>query len=340
MSENEDLAATEAATEATDELGFGQALSVGTPDTSEVEVVIVEDDPIDPVEEKDRKGEIDNYSAKVQKRIDQLKGEYHEERRAKVQAERIGDESVSVAKQLLAENQRLKAQIQRGDAQLAQQLHAKAETGMAKAKGDYKAAHEAGDTEAVVTANEQMINARAEMFQAQSMNPAVGRPPPQPGQMPHQGMRPPPPGMMPPPQGQRPPQRPPQPQQPSPDPRVTDWAKANDSWFQKDKVMTGTAYGLHEKLVTEEGISPTSEEYYERLDAEMRRIYPNELGSQEGASAPVSRATNTVAPSSRNNSGRPRQYKLKPSQVDLSRKLGITPEQYAVQLAKEQNRER
>ncbi len=90
----------------------------------------------------------------------------------------------------------------------------------------------------------------------------------------------------------------------------------------------------------EEGISPTSEEYYERLDAEMRRIYPNELGSQEGASAPVSRATNTVAPSSRNNSGRPRQYKLKPSQVDLSRKLGITPEQYAVQLAKEQNRER
>ena len=104
--------------------------------------------------------------------------------------------------------------------------------------------------------------------------------------------------------------------------------------------MTGTAYGLHEKLVTEQGIDPLSDEYYERLDAEMRRIYPNELGSQEGASAPVSRATNTVAPSSRNNSGRPRQYKLKPSQVDLSRKLGITPEQYAVQLAKEQNRER
>ena len=340
MSENEDLSATEAATTATDELGFSQALSVGMPDTSDVEVVVVDDDPI---EEKDRKGEIDNYSAKVQKRIDQLKGEYHEERRAKVQAERVGDESVNVAKQLLAENQRLKARIQQGDANLAQQLHAKAQTGMEKAKGEYKAAHEAGDTEAVVTANEQMINARAEMFQAQSMNPAVGRPPPQPGQMPPPGMRPPPPGMRPPPQGQRmPPQQhpQPQPQQPPPDPKVTDWAKANESWFQKDKVMTGTAYGLHEKLVTEQGIDPLSDEYYETLDAEMRRIYPNELGSQEGASAPVSRATNTVAPSSRNNSGRPRQYKLKPSQVDLSRKLGITPEQYAVQLAKEQNRER
>ena len=340
MSENEDLSATEAATTATDELGFSQALSVGMPDTSDVEVVVVDDDPI---EEKDRKGEIDNYSAKVQKRIDQLKGEYHEERRAKVQAERVGDESVNVAKQLLAENQRLKARIQQGDANLAQQLHAKAQTGMEKAKGEYKAAHEAGDTEAVVTANEQMINARAEMFQAQSMNPAVGRPPPQPGQMPPPGMRPPPPGMRPPPQGQRmPPQQhpQPQPQQPPPDPKVTDWAKANESWFQKDKVMTGTAYGLHEKLVTEQGIDPLSDEYYETLDAEMRRIYPNELGSQGGSSASVSRATNTVAPSSRNNSGRPRQYKLKPSQVDLSRKLGITPEQYAVQLAKEQNRER
>ena len=132
----------------------------------------------------------------------------------------------------------------------------------------------------------------------------------------------------------------PQPQQPPPDPKVTDWAKANESWFQKDKVMTGTAYGLHEKLVTEQGIDPLSDEYYETLDAEMRRIYPNELGSQGGSSASASRATNTVAPSSRSNSGRPRQYKLKPSQVDLSRKLGITPEQYAVQLAKEQNRER
>ena len=338
MSENEDLAATEAATEVTDELGFGQALSVGMPDTSDVEIVVVDDDPI---EEKDRKGEIDNYSEKVQKRIDQLKGEYHEERRAKVQAERIGDESVSVAKQLLAENQRLKARIQQGDANLAQQLHAKAQTGMEKAKGEYKAAHEAGDTDAVVTANEQMINARAEMFQAQTMNPAVGRPPPQPGQMPPPGMRPPPPGMMrPPPQGQRPPQQPPQQQQPPPDPQVTDWAKANESWFQKDKVMTGAAYGLHEKLVTEEGVSPTSPQYYERLDAEMRRLFPDELGSQGKSSAPGSRATNTVAPSSRSNSGRPRQYKLKPSQVDLSRKLGITPEQYAVQLAKEQNRER
>ena len=104
--------------------------------------------------------------------------------------------------------------------------------------------------------------------------------------------------------------------------------------------MTGTAYGLHEKLVTEEGIDPLSDEYYERLDADMRRIFPNELGSQGESSAPASRATPTVAPSTRSNSGRPRQYKLKPSQVDLSRKLGITPEQYAVQLAKEQNRER
>ena len=46
MSENEDLAATEAATEVTDELGFGQALSVEMPDTSDVEIVVVDDDPI------------------------------------------------------------------------------------------------------------------------------------------------------------------------------------------------------------------------------------------------------------------------------------------------------
>ena len=104
--------------------------------------------------------------------------------------------------------------------------------------------------------------------------------------------------------------------------------------------MTALAYGVHERLVRDEGFDPNSDEYFEAIDATMRSRFPEHFdegaGNTQNASS-TSRRTNTVvAPSSRNNGARPRKVKLKGSQVQLAKRLGLTNEQYARQLTKEQ----
>ena len=77
-----------------------------------------------------------------------------------------------------------------------------------------------------------------------------------------------------------------------------EWASRND-WFEKDPEMTGYAYGLHEKLV-KSGIDPRTEEYYNELDAAVRRVFPDKFGDEIiEESAPQRQAGNVVAPAAR-----------------------------------------
>jgi hypothetical protein len=59
--------------------------------------------------------------------------------------------------------------------------------------------------------------------------------------------------------------------------------------------------------------------------------------SGDGQTAPSTtrKASSVVAPSSRNNGAKPRKVKLKPSQIALAKRLGITNDQYAKQVIKE-----
>ena len=100
--------------------------------------------------------------------------------------------------------------------------------------------------------------------------------------------------------------------------------------------MTSFAYGVHEDLVTNKGVNPQTEEYYSRIDDRLRRVFPDKFGVEVGAEEPsASRRTNTVVASASRSSGRPRKVQLTSTQVDLAKRLGITPEQYAKQLLKE-----
>ena len=99
--------------------------------------------------------------------------------------------------------------------------------------------------------------------------------------------------------------------------------------------MTGTAYGVHERLVRDEGVDPESDDYYNRIDKEMRKRYPEkfedvELEKPERQSQKVS----AVAPVSRSVK-QPRRITLTTTQVALAKRLGITSEQYAAQVAKD-----
>jgi hypothetical protein len=120
-------------------------------------------------------------------------------------------------------------------------------------------------------------------------------------------------------------QRPAEPQVPRPDEKALDWQERNE-WFGKDKEMTSAALGLHAKLV-DEGVPVGSKEYYNVLDKTMRRRFNEYFGETEDRKPSKGRPSNVVAPASRSTSAT--KIKLTQSQVNLAKKFGLTPEQYA-----------
>ncbi len=295
-----------------DELGFAEPNTIESPDKSDIEIEVVDDRPEgDQVAKKDpdaktHEDELGDVSDRVQKRINKLKYDFHEEKRAKESAERMRDESVRYAQQVSQRNQQLQEVLSEGEKVFVETAKSKAQADLDSAERDYKLAYEAGDTDAVTTANKRMMQAQTELMQTQAFVPSE-------------------------------PQRtaPPQPIQ-QPDPKAQNWLSTNP-WFGRDKEMTSFAYGVHEKLVTEEKVSPMSDQYYERVDARMREVFPEKFGEDTTSRQTATRqnTSTVVAPSTRNNSGKPRKMQLTATQVSLARKIGITPEQYAKQLIKE-----
>jgi len=117
------------------------------------------------------------------------------------------------------------------------------------------------------------------------------------------------------------------PQQPAeprrPDPKAEQWALRN-AWFGDDEAMTYAAFGIHKKLVEDEGFDPKSDEYYNELD---RRI---EDKFQTNANTSSRRPAQTVAGANRT-SGRSgsRKVRLTTNQVTMAKKLGVPLEEYA-----------
>ena len=118
-----------------------------------------------------------------------------------------------------------------------------------------------------------------------------------------------------------------QPQAPSrPDPRAQQWAESN-AWFGQDDVMTYAAFGVHNKLVDDEGFDPSTDEYYAELDRRLMTEFPAKLGQRNlnGGSRKVASAE---ASASRNKGGR-KTVKLTPSQVAIAKRLNVPLEEYA-----------
>jgi len=109
-----------------------------------------------------------------------------------------------------------------------------------------------------------------------------------------------------------------------PDPKAEDWAQRNE-WFGQDEAKTFAAFGIHKKLVEDEGFDPQSDEYYTELD---RRIADTFGGNAKTANK---RPAQTVAGVSRSTSGRSsgKKVRLTPSQVAIAKKLGVPLEEYA-----------
>ena len=122
------------------------------------------------------------------------------------------------------------------------------------------------------------------------------------------------------PQTQPPPQqRAPRP----PDPKAEDWANKNE-WFGQDEPMTLTSFSIHRKLV-EEGFDPSSDSYYSEIDVRMRDTYSLiDFDKQVSPTQAVNSGNRTAAPGKRRGTVR-----LTPSQVAISKKLGVPLSEYA-----------
>ena len=279
------------------------------------------------LDQEDLETEIDNVDDRVKKRIGKLKYEWHEERRAKEAAEKLRDESVNFAKQQSEENRRLQALVQRGESALMTQVKAKAETQLEQARQFHKNAYEAGDADQLTDATQEMLKAQSELKVADDHLAKQAR---QQQQLINQQ--------------QNALQQPLPTKAPPIDQKAVVWLKDNP-WFGSDdqKEMTALAYGIHETLITKEGVSPQSDKYYEEVSKRMRVRFPDYFGMENSnedsnvvAETVTSRNTQSVvAPSTRNNGSKPRKVQLTSTQVALARRLGLSPERYAKELIKE-----
>jgi hypothetical protein len=251
--------------------------------------------------------ELDSYDERAQQRLKQMRKVYHDERREKESAQREHQEAVNVAQRLLTENKRVNQVINNGEKEYVNNIQRIAQQDINIAKRAYKEAFEVGDADGIVEAQEQMQLANLRLIQAHNMQLGALQTPEYEVQQAQERL-----------------QRPVQ-QVARPDEKALDWQDRNE-WFGKDKEMTSAALGLHAKLV-DEGTPVGSKEYYNALDKTMRRRFSEYFGDSDDRKSSKGRLSNVVAPASRSTSSK--KIKLTQSQVNLAKKFGLTPEQYA-----------
>ena len=279
----------------------------------EVDVEVVDDTPPEDRNRKPLEGvdevtddELEAYSSNVKKRISELSHARHDERRAKEQALRERQELERLAQNIIDENRRLKEYVSNGEQVYAGTLLESAQARVDAAKRLYKEAVESYDPDQIVDAQTALNEAQWNLAEAKKFRPT-----------PLQHV-------------EAPVYNQPTQQEPSrPDEKTVRW-QARNQWFGEEDEMTAVALATHKKLVAN-GVDPRSDEYFERIDARMRDVYPSYFGeSRKEARKPAT----VVAPSSR--STKAKKVVLTSTQVALAKRLGVPLDVYAKQIAKEE----
>lgn len=259
------------------------------------------------------KDELDEYSVEKAK---QLKKVWHDERRAKEAALREREEALRLAQQLVQENQNLKKSVNVGERAYIGSTKQAYERELQLAKSAFKSAYDAGDADKVASAQERMTKAQLALQQIAAYKPKYDETA---LQQPQTAVNNDPRG-----QWSVTPVETPTPQV---DQKALTWKERNP-WFGENRVMTSMAFGIHEQLVND-GVDPTSDEYYARIDKEMRRRFPESFDDSK-----ESRKIKATVVASAKRTTAPKKVTLTTTQVTLAKRLGLTPEQYAKELIK------
>jgi len=251
--------------------------------------------------------ELAQYSEGVKKRIQHFSKGYHEERRAKEAALREREEALRLAQTLVEENKKLQGSLGQGQQALLEQAKKVVANEVDQAKAKLKAAHEAFDTDAIVEAQEELATAKIKADRVNNFRPPVAKleepvVKPAPSETPQVQI----------------------------DPKALAWQEANP-WFVNNRKMRAVALEIDRELV-ESGLDPASDEYYQRVDSEMRQIFPSAFPSEK----PVKKSS-VVAPATRSTA--PKKIVLTQSQVAIAKRLGLTNEQYARAVAEEMRKQ-
>ena len=275
----------------------------------EEEVVETKEEPVaesseEPIKEETKEedpyktDDLADYSKTVKKRINNLVGRMREMERA--------------YKDVQEENSELKKRYTSVGKGYVNEYEGRVTNAAEAAKSQLKKAIEDNDTEGQVAAQELLAQAKADgarlsqMKQAQKNDEKVYAPPTQQQQQQQQYA-------------------------PSIDTRAEDWASEND-WFGSDDVMTGAAMALHNRLVTQEGFDPTSDEYYNEINSRMSKEFPQKFSNAkvtEEKKTETKQPAQTVASAVRKTKSGRRVVKLTPSQVAIAKRLNVPLEEYA-----------
>lgn len=245
--------------------------------------------------------EISQYSKNVQHRLKQLSRNVHDERREKERLAREHQEALKYAKAVAEQNRQLQQRLSQGESVLIESHKDRVNARLAQAERDYKDAYEAGDTDKMLDAQKRLASYSAEQREVENYRPVYQNAPLQ--------------------QQQNSVQMP----QIVPDEKTRRWVAQNE-WFEKDREMRSFALGVHDDLVAR-GITPSSEEYFERIEKRVREVFPKYFGAKKPA--------NVVAPASRSTGSS--KIRLSKSEVAIAKRLGVPLQEYAKYVMKEQN---
>jgi hypothetical protein len=263
--------------------------------------------------------ELDKYSAEAKEKLAQLKKVWHDERRRADSSDREREEAINVAQRLFEENKKLKQAYSTGEKTYIETVQNATELELEVAKRGYKEALETGDSDRIVEAQAKLNSAAIKSDKVKDFRPSALQEQENELQIPQL-----------------------QEKVATPDAKTQEWTEKN-AWFGPKKSMTAYALGLHEELIDEYGKTFVgTDQYFQRIDKEMRKVFSEYFDTlepqtkvdveEESKPSQKSKPSTVVAPATRSTSSK--QIRLKPSQIALAKKLGLSPEQYARELIK------
>ena len=242
--------------------------------------------------------ELVDISDKVQKRINNLTRKLRE-------AERGQDSAYEYAKNLSAENQRLKNTATTLQANTFTESATRLESQKAQAMASLQKAHEVSDYEKVALAQEvlakiavqeqKVVDGKARMEQQQiSLNNQT--------HIQNQPL-----------------------QQAGYNSKMQDWIDDGNDWFLNNAIMHQSGTEIHEDLISE-GFVVESDAYFKEVNARIRNKHPEYFTNTDVKSKPSQKVASAGRVSG--NTGK-RQVKLSPSEVQMAKKLNVPLKEYA-----------
>ena len=300
-----------------------------TEDTLDIELEIEDDTPekdkgkepipkemVDKFDAADDEEELDEKAQAL--RLKQYKKVYHDERRAKEAAFREQQEAIELAKRVMEENKRLRAQYSAGEKTYIETVQSQADLQVQVAQRAYKEALESGDPDRIVAAQTELNDAGYKVQKVKDFRPSTLQAEENDVQIQQVEQ-----------------------QRPKIDQKTQSWLDQNP-WYGTKKAMSSYAVGIHEELLDEYGQTIVgTDQYFKRIDRTMRDKFPEYFDTLEDKAepneevqkpAPKAKPSTVVAPATRSTASK--QVKLKTSQQAIAKKLGLTPEQYARELMK------